>query len=89
MHEHNMHIHVTKGRRMSPLRYDRIDGNYSAFQTFRQSAFRKRNENTEYFTYIQYDFQKDKPKTISENIQKMSKSSRLSNLMRLKVNAHL
>ena len=39
---------------------------YSAFQTFRQSAFRKRNENTEYLTYIQYDFQKDKPKTISE-----------------------
>ena len=40
--------------------------NYSAFQTFRQSAFRKRNENTKYFTYIQYDFQNDKPKTISE-----------------------
>ena len=39
---------------------------YSVFQTFRQSAFRKRNENTEYFTYIQYDFQKDKPKIISE-----------------------
>ena len=40
--------------------------NYGAFQTFRQSAFRKRNENTEYFALIQYDFQKDKPKPISE-----------------------
>ena len=58
---------------------------YSAFQTFRQSAFRKRNENTEYFTDIQYDFQKDKPKTISEIYSKGVKSSRLSNLMRLKV----
>ena len=58
---------------------------YSAFQTFRQSAFRKRNENTEYFTYIQYDFQKDKPKTISEIYSKGVNSSRLSNLMRLKV----
>ena len=58
---------------------------YSAFQTFRQSAFRKRNENTEYFTYIQYDFQKDKPTTISEIYSKGVKSSRLSNLMRLKV----
>ena len=48
---------------------------YSAFQTFRQSAFRKRNENTEYFTYIQYDFQKDKPKTISEIYSKGVKSS--------------
>ena len=38
----------------------------SAFQTFRQSAFRKRNKNTDYFAQIQFDFQKDKPKNISE-----------------------
>ena len=42
---------------------------YSAFETFRQLAFRKRNENTEYFTYIPYDFQKDKPKNISKNVK--------------------
>ena len=28
-----------KGRRMSPLRYGRTDGNYSAFQTLRQSTY--------------------------------------------------
>ena len=28
---------------------DKMKQPYSAFQTFRQSAFRKRNENTEYF----------------------------------------
>ena len=44
-----------------------------------------RNENEEYFDLIQYDFQKDKPKTISEIHSKGVKSSRLSNLMRLKV----
>ena len=58
---------------------------YSAFQTFRQSAFRERNEITEYFAWIQYDFQKGKPKTISEIHSKGVKSSRLSNLMRFKV----
>ena len=58
---------------------------YSAFQTFRQLVFRKGNENTKYFAYLRYDFQKDKPKTISEIHSKGVKSSRLSNLMRLKV----
>ena len=60
---------------LSAQRLQEAGPNYSAFQTFRQSAFRKRNENPEYFTYIQYDFQKDKPKTISEIYSKGVKSS--------------
>ena len=62
------------GWRMISMRSSRCDLYYSAFQTFRQSAFRKRNENTEYFAEIQYDFQKDKPKAISEIHSKGVKS---------------
>ena len=57
----------------------------SGYLSIVQSALRKRNGNTEYFAEIQYDFQKDKPKTISEIHSKGIKSSRLSYLMRLKV----
>ena len=53
--------------------------NYNAFQAFSRSAFHKRNENAEYFAGMQYDFLRDIPKTI------YVKSSRLSNLIRLKV----
>ena len=60
--------------------FDKNGTYYSAFQTFRQSAFRKRNKNTEYFAQIQFDFQKDKPKTISEIYSKGVKSSRLSDI---------
>ena len=34
----NAGCYKAKGRRMSPLRYDRTDGNFSIFQTFRQST---------------------------------------------------
>ena len=83
----NMHFHAFWDYPIGRKLYSNYDsGAIPHLQSARrQSVFGKRNENTEYFALIQYDFQKDKPKTISEIHSKGVKSSRLSNLMRLKV----